>query len=245
MIQALGFGRADSIRVGRRLEQDCLRGRGRAAFDTAAADQAFRAAEADDLPKLVDLFAETFADHPLFAWIAPAHRRARAVALFFEDVIREECLPGGEILVDQEIRGCSIWLPPGVPDANHARRRQTTRLGWMMRVAGPQHAPRLRRFRRAIEHHHPAGALHHSLTYLAVRPSAQGYGLGTRLRRCTLDRLDQLERPAYLEAVGARSCNFYQRLGFSTAGTIALSRGAPEIVQMWRTPRRSDIRQRI
>jgi RimJ/RimL family protein N-acetyltransferase len=65
------------------------------------------------------------------------------------------------------------------------------------------------------------------------RPSRQGHGHGTALLRPILDRCDREGVPAYLEASNPRCARLYERLGFTTTGTIR-PLGAPPIQLMWR-----------
>lgn len=44
--------------------------------------------------------------------------------------------------------------------------------------------------------------------------ASQGRGIGARLLHVTLDRLDALGAPSYLETLNPRSVPFYERLGY-------------------------------
>jgi GNAT superfamily N-acetyltransferase len=184
---------------------------------------------------LVELFCEAFSDDPLLTWIAGRRDRQRALQLFFEGVLSTECLPAGDILVERNMEACSIWLPAGSPAGCDG----LTHFLWMVRVAGLWRVSRLYRLLTTLARCHPAGGQHSSLAFMAVRPDIRDRGLGSRMMRCSLERLDRLGRPAYAESHDPRNHRFYRRLGFAVAGQIDLGAGAPTIHQMWRAPKSS------
>jgi ribosomal protein S18 acetylase RimI-like enzyme len=57
------------------------------------------------------------------------------------------------------------------------------------------------------------------LSIVGVAPAAQGQGMGARLLEPTLVEADQAGVECYLETFDARTLRFYQRLGFSIAGS--------------------------
>jgi GNAT superfamily N-acetyltransferase len=61
---------------------------------------------------------------------------------------------------------------------------------------------------------------HHYVPFVGVAPDRQGAGIGTRLMQPTLDRCDQDQLPAYLEATTERNAALYARLGFEQIGEL-------------------------
>ena len=131
------------------------------------------------------------------------------------------------------MQACSVWLPAG----SSRECDSFAQAMWMVRVAGIRRVTRLHRMNSLLARCHPAGGQHTSLAYLAVRPDVRDLGLGSRMMRCMLERLDRLGRPAYAESHDPRNHRFYRRLGFRVAGQIDLGGGAPTIHQMWRAPK--------
>jgi ribosomal protein S18 acetylase RimI-like enzyme len=82
---------------------------------------------------------------------------------------------------------------------------------------------------------HPTGA-HWYLPWLAVDPSRQGAGLGSRLLARGLVHVDAGRLPVYLETPNPRTVPFYERHGFEVVG-IAQAGACPPITSMLRAAR--------
>jgi GNAT superfamily N-acetyltransferase len=82
---------------------------------------------------------------------------------------------------------------------------------------------------------HPE-APHWYLPWIAVRPEAQGKGIGGALLRHGLARADREGMPAYLEATSARNAALYARHEFAVVGVVEAP-GYPRILPMWRPAR--------
>ncbi|WIN00082.1 GNAT family N-acetyltransferase [Actinoplanes oblitus] len=104
-------------------------------------------------------------------------------------------------------------------------------------ITGPA-LPRFRQLDRAMHRHHPDPHLHpHAyLAFLAVRPAAQGRGLGAALLAHRHHDLDKHQRHAYLEATGPRNRALYGRHGYALCGITEITPGAPVLYPMWRKP---------
>jgi ribosomal protein S18 acetylase RimI-like enzyme len=77
---------------------------------------------------------------------------------------------------------------------------------------------------------------HYYLDSIGVDPNHQGKGYGSMLLKHTLDHLDSIGLPAYLESSNVRNNPLYERHGFRTLSEIHLSE-APTIWCMWREPK--------
>jgi GNAT superfamily N-acetyltransferase len=76
---------------------------------------------------------------------------------------------------------------------------------------------------------------HHHLAILAVRPDAQGQGIGTALLRAHHTTLDGTDVPAYLEASSERTRAWYLRHGYTDHGQpFHLPEGGPPLWPLWR-----------
>jgi Acetyltransferase (GNAT) domain len=70
---------------------------------------------------------------------------------------------------------------------------------------------------------------------IATVPSSQRRGLGTALLEQSLQVVDNIGLPAYLDSTNPRNVSLYQRHGFATTGPIELPDG-PVLIKMWRGP---------
>jgi ribosomal protein S18 acetylase RimI-like enzyme len=61
---------------------------------------------------------------------------------------------------------------------------------------------------------HDAAKEHWHIGPIAVDPGQQGYGIGSALLRSTLDEIERLGRPAFLQADDERNVVLYERFGF-------------------------------
>jgi GNAT superfamily N-acetyltransferase len=76
------------------------------------------------------------------------------------------------------------------------------------------------------------------LATMGTRPDARGRGLGARVLRPMLDRLDHEHATAVLETSDRRNVGFYRRAGFEVAHHLtALPHGAPPVWAMHRPAR--------
>jgi GNAT superfamily N-acetyltransferase len=125
----------------------------------------------------------------------------------------------------------ALWLPVGAGGPSQPGDGYSARLA---QVTGPDTA-RFLAFDAELDDHHPTGTAHHYLGILAVRPGAQGQGIGTALLRAQPATLDQHATPAYLEASSERSRAWYLRHGYTDTGRrFDLPDGGPPMWPMWR-----------
>ena len=77
----------------------------------------------------------------------------------------------------------------------------------------------------AFEENKPKDAWY--LEYLGVDPSRHSLGLGSQLLKSSLDKIDDLHQPAYLESSNPRNMSLYERHGFETVKKIQFGEGPP------------------
>jgi GNAT superfamily N-acetyltransferase len=147
----------------------------------------------------------------------------------FAEAFAAAAWTGGRIDRTVDGLGAAIWFPPGVhPDGDA--------IGAHMEASIPPE--RLGAIAAGLEaqgRFHPE-APHWYLPWIAVRPEAQGNGIGGALLRHGLDRADRERMPAYLEATSARNAALYAWHGFEVVGVVE-SPGYPRILPMWRPAR--------
>ncbi len=65
------------------------------------------------------------------------------------------------------------------------------------------------------------------LEYLGVDPHCHSRGLGSMLLKKSLEKIDKLHQPAYLESSNPRNMTLYERHGFETIKKIQFGEGPP------------------
>jgi GNAT superfamily N-acetyltransferase len=113
----------------------------------------------------------------------------------------------------EDFSGVALWLPPGVsPDEDGM-------VAMLHAGAGEARAADIDAALEEMDAYHPTGE-HYYLTLAGVDPLLQGQGIGSGLLRAGLDRCDQQQLPAYLEATSTGSRDLYARHGFEKLGVI-------------------------
>jgi ribosomal protein S18 acetylase RimI-like enzyme len=195
-----------------------------------AAPPALRPATVADQRLAGAIIGAAFDDDPVAKWYVPGtgRRLEAAMALYAQRL----WLPHGECLVTQDGMGIATWVPPGrssVPVAAQLRL-----LPPLVRMFG-HGLMRLFAGQAVQDAHHPHEP-HWYLPMIAVRPEAQGRGIGSALLEPVLRRCDDDGMPAYLEATTERSRALYERHGFEQVAEVHLPKGGPPLWPMRREP---------
>ncbi|GAA4826594.1 GNAT family N-acetyltransferase [Saccharopolyspora rosea] len=196
---------------------------------TAARITRARSADADEVATLI---ASAFTELDVSRWLIPdADQRERVLAANFR-ILVEHALRHGEVHFAADRSGVAVWVhhgrsgPPEPPDYD---RRLAEACG--------EHTHRFRLLDEAFETHHPHGAPHHHLAFLAVRPGMRDSGTGSLLLRHHHEHLDRTGLPAYLEASSERSRTLYERHGYRClSAPFHLPENGPPLWPMWRDP---------
>lgn len=186
----------------------------------------------DDLPDLTTLLVDAFDDDPIIHWfVRQDHRRAAASREFFDVVLRRFTVPFGRCTrADHAV----CLVVPG----DRWQLGALTQLAIapsIVRAGGWWRAHLILRAFNALERAHPREP-HLYVSFLAVRPSHQGQGLGAALLRPYLDEADREGLGVYLENTKEQNLPFYRRHGFEVARMIDLGSPAPPYWAMWRPP---------
>jgi ribosomal protein S18 acetylase RimI-like enzyme len=192
---------------------------------------AVRKAQVADRATVSAVITAGFFDDPVTNWIIPDRADRPAVLPPVFGVYFDYFQPHGETYLTEDGRGAAVWLPAGrelfAPDQMDDFVRANEE------AAGP-YAGRLLELGEFFETHAPAEP-HWHLQLIAVRPEAQGLGLGSALMDEVHQRLDRDGDAVYLEATTPRGRALYERHGFECIGEITLPDG-PTMWQMWRAP---------
>lgn len=192
-----------------------------------------RTATAAELDHVGQVHADAFTDDPIYHWLVPDRSRWEASAApWFTSLARREVRHGAEVLVDDDLRGAAIWLPPerwkpGGPGDAVAMAVPSLRLYRdRLRIAA--------RLMARMERMHPK-AEHWYLAMLGVGTDHQGTGVGGALIRAVTERCDAEGVAAYLETGKRDNVSYYVRHGFAVQDEIRVA-GGPPMWLMWRLP---------
>lgn len=184
-------------------------------------------------PAAASLLGRAFASDPAFVWVLPDEAsRARKLTWLATRLLRLTSQASGRVdSVDDVPSAVALWLPfDGLYDEPLARYLRAglaatpivLGLGAVRRLAvmgGPT-----RELHRAF-----APTPHDYLMQLAVEPSRQGGGVGSRLLQEGLARAAAAGRGVWLETTNPRNVPFYERHGLTVKGSRALPGGVTVI----------------
>ena len=201
-----------------------------------AAEAPVRAGSAD-LPQVADDLARAFSDDPMFDWfMRPDAKRGPALRRFFDVVLKDACLPDGQISRPAGGGAAAAWLPSETLAA-WPWTRDVRALPMLLHASGLRRFGRLMRLRKAMDDAHGVERPHDYLWFLGVRPELQGLGLGSRLLAAHCARLDAQGRAAFLHTATPRNLGLYQRFGFVVEAEYTPPPDGPLCWAMWREPR--------
>ncbi|GLY15252.1 GNAT family N-acetyltransferase [Kineosporia rhizophila] len=190
-----------------------------------------RAATADDVAPVADLFARAFEHDPLWAALMPrAERRARNIRWLMLADLSGAGVNALDVAVDETsglLVGALRFTTP----------RPDRPASWWRRTAGSAAARlggtigRGLRQERAVREHRPAEP-HWFVQDVAADPRRQGRGIGSALLAHRLNLIDQSPAPTALEATTSGSARLYARHGFATVGTVRLLPGTESQVMI-------------
>ena len=179
--------------------------------------------------RVIDAIVLGFSADPVVRWLFPEPQRFLAK---FPTLTR---LFGGRAFehdtayhVDGYI-GAALWLPPGV----HPDEDGLTKL-FQDEFTGSKLESIFELFGQ-MDESHPDEPCYH-LAFIAVDPSQQGNGYGSKILAHTLEACDNDKKLAYLESTNPANLPLYQRFGFEVVGEIQAG-ASPPLFPMIREPR--------
>jgi GNAT superfamily N-acetyltransferase len=194
---------------------------------------AIRAAEPDELARVVEIFALGFAVDPVWGhWTFPdVADRVAAGREFWAPYVHGSARYGGVLVLD-DLSAVSLWVPPGVPDLDEQGEADAAAM--MTRVLG-ERAALVDRGWELFAQTRPTEP-HWYLSLLATDPASRGRGVGMGLVAQHLKVVDAAHLPAYLESTNPGNVARYERAGFELVGYFDLPDG-PRVDRMWRSKR--------
>jgi GNAT superfamily N-acetyltransferase len=200
----------------------------------SARNPVVRATETDT-EVLSQVIADAFHDLPPSKWLIPDDDARRQILPGYFRIYVEHAMADGTVHTTADRAAAALWLPVSTDGATPPDGYQE-----QLAAATGQWTERFLLFDAALDRHHPAGAAHHHLAILAVRPGHQGLGTGSQLLRAYHDRRGDHGTPAYLEAATLRTTGLYLRHGYvlRPGAPFHLPDGGPPMWPMWREPQR-------
>lgn len=202
-----------------------------------ATDSAVIRLGADDLDWATGVLTEAFLDEPPSTHLFKGPRRRAQVGYF----MRCSCayaLLFGECYTTPGREGVALWLKPGETAMTLGRMYRAGMLSAPLRL-GPAALGRFMAFASHTDkmHKRAAPAPHYYLFALGVGPGAQGRGVGGRLLRGMLGRVDAERAPAYLETQKEANVGLYRKFGFE----VVADEPFPGLkgLRNWAMPRRA------
>jgi GNAT superfamily N-acetyltransferase len=184
-----------------------------------------------DVDAVTEILADGFLHGDLGPWLVPNLDHRRRIYGAYFDIFAEYFLGHGTVEVDDDFMAAALWIrvddqfDPHIADYD-VRLARATRYAYGRFVD----------LDRAMHTTHPTGLPHEYLAFLAVHPTRQRLGLGTRLLRHHHALLDAEGIPAYLEATGDRNARLYARHGYQPSHQPIIAGDSPPLHPMWRTP---------
>lgn len=171
----------------------------------------------EDLDWATGLLTEAFLDEPPVPQLFREPRR-RPQTEYFMRCSCAYALLFGEGYTTPEREGVALWLLPGKTAMTPGRMYRAGMLSAPLRL-GVGAFGRFMSFAGYTDklHKEVAPMPHYYLFALGVSPSAQGRGVGGRLLKPMLERIDEEKMPAYLETQKEGNVGIYRRFGFEVA----------------------------
>ncbi len=193
---------------------------------------AVRPAQPSELPIVVDILAEAFAEDPFFDWLVlqdeNAAKRRRTAFEAFVNVLGSGY---GEIWITGGGEGAAIWYHPGRWQISAVT--QLRLLPRLLRTTGLGAGWKKFFSVNSLERRHPKTP-HFYLLTIGVVPACQGRGYGRVLLKPLLESCDSQRMPGYLETAKESNIAVYERYGFTVLEQLRLPFDGPVIWTMWR-----------
>ncbi|MFC9622785.1 GNAT family N-acetyltransferase [Streptomyces sp. NPDC056930] len=192
-----------------------------------------RVATSADIDAIVDTLTTAFFHDPLWGPAFPdtEHRAAQATSMW--RLYATSALRYSWLLVTQNAEAAAVWIPPGADELTSHEAAGLKDL--LERAANPAVARTVLDIADRFEAARPAEP-HFYLTLLATHDRHRGHGLGMRLLADSLERIDALGAPAYLESSNPTNLARYASVGFTARDRVTTPTGHV-VTTMWRPAR--------
>ncbi|MBD0709466.1 MULTISPECIES: GNAT family N-acetyltransferase [unclassified Streptomyces] len=189
-----------------------------------------RAATAADIDAVVRTLTTAFFHDPLWGPVFPDTERRAVQASAMWRLFARSALRYHWLLVSENAEAAAVWIPPGGEELTPEEARDLGHL--LRRTAGQDVAEAVLTMGDRFAAARPRQP-HFYLTLLGVHDLHRGKGLGMTLLARSLDRIDALGAPAYLESSNPANLRRYERLGFTALDEVVVATGHV-VTTMWR-----------
>jgi GNAT superfamily N-acetyltransferase len=168
-----------------------------------------------DLPSVVDVWVEAFADDPFFRWIAPDDADWPAFGSDWMSLVADLCFERGHTYLAEDV--AVAWVPPDVALVGPAEFQRARDL--IAAFAGDERAEQA----LAVivqARGHAMREPHWTLQYVGVGDLARGAGLGALAVAPMLAVADRDGLPVGLTSTNGRNLTFYERFGFEVVAEV-------------------------
>jgi GNAT superfamily N-acetyltransferase len=191
-------------------------------------------ADAETVTTIITL---AFAEDPLWSRALARPDRSTDHHRDFWRLLVAGALEHSGVWLSADHEAVAVWIPPGCRELGEEQERQLEALAHDRLGSGTaNYLALLDRFEAA----HPREEPHYYLSLLGTHPEHRGHGIGMRLLSTTLEMIDAVGFPAYLESSNPANNARYAGVGFEAVGEFSYPGGTPVVTTMWRPARRGD-----
>lgn len=180
----------------------------------AAEELVVRGLGPSDVETAADVLGAAFASDPVFVAILGSPDGDRVRGAFRSELRGVPDWAVDVATLDDVLVGVGLWQPPV-----HFLLKTAAAAATGLAALGPSASLRSMRHEAAVRRARPRGPAWH-LSAIGVSSAARGRGVGGRLLRHRLDRLDVESAVATLEATTADSRRLYERHGFEPVDRV-------------------------
>ena len=181
----------------------------------------------EDQADAVNLLLLAFSNDPFQRYLMPdPSTYLRNSAIWFNNAASQSISLNAMMGTD-DYSGIALWFPP-----NHTIEYEV--LDATLKELPSDSQQDIFQYFREFDENKPKDVWY--LEYLGVDPFKQSMGLGSALLKSSLEKIDLLHEPAYLESSNPRNMSLYERNGFQTVKKFQFGAGPP-IHTMYREAR--------
>ena len=190
-----------------------------------------RIAGAHDIDAVVDTVTSAFLEDPLWAPVfAGLENPSAASSRLWRLYVTSAALRYPWTFITANSEAAAVWYPPGSEDLTEAETAGFE--SFLVDLVGQSRADEVTAINAAFEDAHPVEPCFY-LSLLATHGDHRGRGVGMNLLRESLDHIDALTMPAYLESSNPANDRRYASVGFEVASVISMPSGQ-NVTTMWR-----------
>jgi len=192
-----------------------------------------RVAGPADVDPIVATLTSAFFDDPLWGPAFPDRQQRAAQAAQLWRLFASSAQRYPWSLVTPNVEAVALWIPPGGHELTEADEAGLE--SFLVDLVGTEAAGGILALFEQFEAARPDEP-HFYLSLLGTHSHHRGRGLGMALLRASLDRIDALGVPAYLESSNPANDARYAGVGFAPIGSFQAA-GGQIVTTMWRDPR--------